>query len=68
MIHEYWKTEPNVHPSIYPKLIELWNRGPRHYRNYLQYWNFTHGECEKILDKIQEWSKLNNKGEYLNEY
>jgi hypothetical protein len=47
---------PNVHPSVYPKLIALWNKGPRHYRDYLCGWGFTHGECEKILDKLREWA------------
>lgn len=61
---------PNVHPSIYPKLIDLWNKGPRHYRDYLCGWGFTHGECEKILDKLREWVKLQemDKVDYINEY
>lgn len=58
MIHEYWtNSTPNVHPSIYPKLIHLWHLGPRNYKKYLTGWGFTHGECEKILNKIKEWEK-----------
>lgn len=75
MIHEYWTNRiPNVHPSVYQKLIQLWNCGPRHYRNYLRSWGFTHGQCEKILDKIEEWVKLQSdqyryeNNLYINEY
>ena len=70
-IHEYefGKHYPNVHESIYPHLIKLWNISPRHYRKYLTGWHFTHGECEKILDKVQEWAKVQgNQDLYLNEY
>lgn len=59
----------NIHPSIYPKLIRLWNLGPRHYRDFLRSWHFSHGECEKILDKLQEWVKVQkDQNMYLNEY
>lgn len=70
MIYEYvFGGSICVHESIYPKLIELWNRSPRHYRNYLTGWGFTHGQCEKILDKIEEWIKVNREVEfYINEY
>ena len=43
---------PNIHRSIYPKLIELWNKSPKYYRNYLRYWGFTRGEQDKIRKKI----------------
>lgn len=61
--------EINIHESIYPKLITLWNQSPRHYRNFLRDWYFTHGQCEKILDKIEEWVKVEqDQNLYLNEY
>lgn len=70
MIHEYWtNSTPNVHPSIYLKLIRLWNLSPRHYRKYLTGWGFTHGQSEKILDNIEEWvKKQEDSVEYPNEY
>lgn len=49
----------NIHPSIFPKLIDKYNNGgifgPRFYYEYLKSFGFSRGEARKIKKIIMNW-------------
>ena len=57
----------NPHFSIFPRLIDLYNKHPRYYYQYLGEW-MTRGEARQIKLILIKWIEETNYPVYLNEY
>lgn len=58
----------NLHTSIFPKLIDLFNRSPKKYYDYLYSFCFSRKEAKEILTIVNNWIIETNYHTYLNDH